>query len=105
MQVRHPRADRNASPAAVTVGTTTYPVGEDGVIACPDDEAAKVADVLAGVYDVTPDELVREEDGPPDDDADGTCEAVKSDGDVCGRELPCPYHSDDDSEDKDNSGD
>lgn len=23
-----------------------------------------------------------------------TCETVKSDGDVCGRELPCPYHSD-----------
>jgi len=23
-----------------------------------------------------------------------TCDIVKSDGDVCGRELPCPYHSD-----------
>jgi len=23
-----------------------------------------------------------------------TCETVKGDGDVCGRELPCPYHSD-----------
>lgn len=21
-----------------------------------------------------------------------TCEVVKADGDVCGRELPCPYH-------------
>lgn len=25
-----------------------------------------------------------------------TCDAVKSDGEVCGRELPCPYHSDED---------
>lgn len=24
-----------------------------------------------------------------------TCDAVKSDGDVCGRDLPCPYHSED----------
>lgn len=24
-----------------------------------------------------------------------TCEIVKDDGEVCGRELPCPYHSDD----------
>lgn len=23
-----------------------------------------------------------------------TCETVKADGEVCGRELPCPYHSD-----------
>jgi hypothetical protein len=23
-----------------------------------------------------------------------TCEVVKNDGEVCGRELPCPYHSD-----------
>lgn len=25
-----------------------------------------------------------------------TCQAVKTDGEVCGRELPCPYHSEDD---------
>ena len=24
-----------------------------------------------------------------------TCDTVKSDGEVCGRELPCSYHSDD----------
>lgn len=29
------------------------------------------------------------------DDAE-TCDTVKSDGEVCGRELPCPYHSDED---------
>jgi len=36
------------------------------------------------------------EDDPSDDgDGAGTCEVVKSDGEVCGRELPCAYHSDD----------
>lgn len=28
-------------------------------------------------------------------DSGETCDAVKSDGEVCGRELPCPYHSED----------
>jgi hypothetical protein len=28
-------------------------------------------------------------------DSTATCEAIKADGDVCGRELPCPYHSED----------
>lgn len=32
-----------------------------------------------------------------DPDAD-TCTEVKSDGEVCGRELPCSYHSDDGDE-------
>lgn len=47
-------------------------------------------------------------DEPPDDeddeDVDGedteTCDVVKSDGEVCGRELPCPYHSDEDDEEE-----
>lgn len=31
-----------------------------------------------------------------------TCQVVKSDGEVCGRELPCGYHPDtDDSEESD----
>lgn len=30
--------------------------------------------------------------GSPDSDGD-TCQVVKNDGDVCGRELPCGYHS------------
>jgi hypothetical protein len=29
-----------------------------------------------------------------DGEDSGTCDAVKSDGEVCGRELPCPYHGD-----------
>ena len=31
------------------------------------------------------------DDGDDGDDPD-TCEVVKSDGEVCGRELPCGYH-------------
>lgn len=30
----------------------------------------------------------------PDDAESDTCETVKQDGDVCGRERPCPYHDD-----------
>jgi len=66
MTVTHPHADRDASPAAVTVGTTTYPVGPDGVIDCPPEAEAHVADVLAEAYGVPATVLVREEDGPPD---------------------------------------
>ena len=28
------------------------------------------------------------------------CTAVKSDGDACGRDLPCPYHSNGDDEEE-----
>lgn len=33
------------------------------------------------------------EDDEGSDDESGTCDVVKSDGEVCGRELPCRYHS------------
>lgn len=51
MQVTHPLADRDApTPAAVTIGTATYSVDADGVIDCPADAAAAVADALADAY-------------------------------------------------------
>jgi len=28
------------------------------------------------------------------DNSPDACQTVKNDGEVCGRELPCPYHSD-----------
>jgi len=37
-------------------------------------------------------EPVNDEDG----DEDEVCETVKSDGEVCGREKPCPYHDEQD---------
>lgn len=27
------------------------------------------------------------------DETTETCDEIKTDGDVCGRDLPCPYHS------------
>lgn len=87
MKVVHPHAERGASPAAATVGTETYGVDDDGVIDCPEAEAQAVADALAEAYDVPASGLVYKEDGPPD-----ACEVTKQDGEVCGRERPCPYH-------------
>lgn len=81
--VSHPAAERDASPAAVTVGRTTYAVDSDGIVDCPADVADTVAAVLAEAHDCDVDTLL----------ADETCDTVKSDGEVCGRELPCPYHS------------
>jgi len=80
MKVAHPHADRDASPAAVTVGTDTYPVDEDGIIQCPADRAAEVADVLARVYDVPPDGLLTREDEPPDRAACHRCGLSHDDG-------------------------
>jgi len=84
-KVSHPAAKRDASPAAVTVGTTTYRVDSDGIIECPAGEAEAVALALAEAHDCTADALLSAE----------PCGVIKSDGEVCGRELPCPYHSED----------
>jgi len=88
MPVRHPLAERDAAPAAVTVGTTTYAV-RDGVINCPPDREDAVAEAVADAHDM-PREAVYEEDGSPD--SPGTCSVEKHDGEICGRERPCPYH-------------
>jgi hypothetical protein len=45
---------------------------------------ARTVEGLAAAYDVDVARLRVSE----------TCDAVKSDGEVCGRELPCPYHDD-----------
>lgn len=68
MQVTHPHALAGlALPGAVKCQSETYSIGSDGVIDCPDDEAAAVADVLATAHDVEPDAIiVQEEDKPPD---------------------------------------
>ncbi|MEF8887333.1 MAG: hypothetical protein V5A30_05955 [Haloarculaceae archaeon] len=92
MRVQHPQADRDCPlPAAVTCpdGETRTPDSE-GYVDAPEDVAAALADAWAAQYDVPPDGLL--EHG---DDAGDTCEVVKSDGEVCGRELPCRYHSED----------
>ena len=87
MPVKHPHADRDASPAAVTVGTTTYTVDSDGVIACPDSEADAVAERLAEVYGCDAAAL-RESDTSAESLADLTYDEVyerASAADVSGR--------------------
>lgn len=79
--VRHPRAREDVAghpPSAVTVAGTNYPV-EDGSVDLPDESHVRE---LAAAYGLDADDLR---------DAD-TCDAVKADGEVCGRDRPCPYH-------------
>jgi hypothetical protein len=79
--VQHPRtldAVDGHPPARVTVGGSTYAVN-DGTVDLPDDTAVRE---LARAYDLSPGDIR----------TGGTCDVVKSDGDVCGRERPCPYH-------------
>lgn len=91
MACKHPLADSDARcPAGVTAPDgETYPV-VDGVVQCPADVGERLREVWRerGRLDDTP----AEEDGPPDAE---TCDAVKQDGEVCGRKLPCPYHDTD----------
>lgn len=84
--VRHPRAlddVRGHPPSRVTVNGTSYDV-EDGRVSLPD---AGAVERLAQAYGVDADAL-------RGDDAE-TCQVEKTDGEVCGRELPCPYHGGD----------
>lgn len=80
--MKHPLADHETAtpPSAVAFGTEQYAVADDGTIECPDDVVADLRAHYAERYDWY--------------DAADTCDAVKTDGEVCGRELPCPYHSD-----------
>lgn len=84
--VHHPRALDAVDghpPARVTVAGESYAVA-DGTVTLP---SANAVEQLARAYDLSPVDLQLEDDGD-------TCEVVKQDGEVCGRELPCPYHSD-----------
>jgi len=72
MPVRHPLAERDAAPAAVTVGTTTYAV-RDGVIDCPPDREDAVADLAAN----TDQTVLHYWDGPDDESTTDICEWLK----------------------------
>ena len=50
--------------------------------------ASEAADADAG------DDSGRADSDDSDADPDDVCTTVKSDGDVCGRDRPCPYHDD-----------
>ena len=82
MRVWHPIAleDAGVVDDAVDVNGELVPI-DDGTFECDDESWL---DRWADGYGYDADELLVAE----------TCDTVKSDGDVCGRELPCPYHSD-----------
>lgn len=86
MQVRHPAAVREAAvPAAVTVDTDTYPVGSDGVVNCPDGVATRLVEQFATRDGVTREDVVYEEDGPPDTTCgvNGCSRSVDAPGETC----------------------
>lgn len=95
--VYHPNAVRDTDDDVddrVYLGGESVEVSDDGTLDVTDGQA----DTLARMYDVTVSDLrVGEEtdDGPTGGDESGTCTEVKTDGEVCGRDLPCPYHSED----------
>lgn len=66
MHVEHPLAGDGPGvpPSMVDVQGERAPV-DDGVFAVPDDADGWLR-AFAAAYDAAPDELVREEDGPPD---------------------------------------
>jgi len=80
----HPRAlDGDAPAIAVDIGGGHVALDDDGHFETADDAAVAR---LADAYGVDVSELRV---------AKATCDVVKTDGEVCGRQLPCPYHSED----------
>jgi len=87
MRIRHPRSlDGDPPGIAIDVRGETVLPDEAGHYDIGDHE--RWLDRYADSYGVDPADLV----------VGGTCDTVKADGEVCGRELPCPYHSDTDSD-------
>jgi len=81
--VRHPQDREDVAghlPARVTVNGDSYVV-KDGRVTLPTDADVRT---LAAAYDLAPEDLSDTE----------TCDVVKADGEVCGRERPCSYHDD-----------
>ena len=81
---QHPRIGPDDDVSiAVDLGGYQVVTDADGVF-----EAECDADVraLATAHRTTPEAMRVDGDDP------GTCDVVKQDGEVCGRELPCPYH-------------
>lgn len=94
MRVRHPEALDDVGgecPDRVDLGGDAYDCGDGRAF----DVSESQAEALAERYGVDVAAIaVGEETGadPSDGDESGTCEVVKTDGDVCGRERPCSYH-------------
>lgn len=90
MYVRHPRALEGDPPQiAVDVNGSHVDLDADGIFEIPDD-ARPWLERFAAAHGVDAEDLVVEDDEPSSD----TCQVEMSDGETCGRELPCRYHSD-----------
>jgi len=100
MRIRHPRSlDGDAPGIAIDVRGETVLPDEAGHYDIGDHE--RWLDRYADSYDVDPADLVvgnTDTDDTDDTNQPDTCDTVKADGEVCARELPCPYHSDTDSD-------
>jgi hypothetical protein len=94
MRVRHPNTVRDTVDdvdSGVHLGGEVVPVGDDDTLEVSD----RQADELARLYDMEVADIRVDEQtdaGTTDGDESDTCEVVKTDGEVCGRDLPCPYH-------------
>ena len=94
---RHPRTLADVPgqpPASVDLQGETVPVDRSGDTATFTTTDGSAVEAFARAYGVTAEDLVVDDAG--DDGESGTCDVVKSDGEVCGRDLPCPYHSEGD---------
>lgn len=84
MQIRHPRAlDGDPPRIALDVDGEHVAPNDDGSYDLPDDSEGWL-ERFAAANGVDADDLRVDETA--------TCDVVKSDGEVCGRELPCQYH-------------
>lgn len=94
MRLRHPRAGERGGPppSAVSADGERVPLDDDGEFEAGEAFARR----FAANYGLDLDDIR----------AEATCEVVKSNGEVCGRDLPCQYHSDDEGdEEEDPEGD
>jgi hypothetical protein len=84
MDLQHPYTVRDTTPpSVVTVDGDDYRV-EDGTLSVPDTIGEQLLTAWGARFDIDTETLRVTE----------TCDVVKNDGEVCGRGLPCPYHSD-----------
>lgn len=97
-EYRHPRADDDSggpAPSAVHLSRgETAAVDDDGRFTAP----YRVGEAVAASHGLDESDIrVDGDDGDSDDgatdDTPDNCDAIKADGEVCGRELPCPYHT------------
>ena len=61
-----------------------------------EDRVSRLEEVVSGITQVPDDAFSEDVDSETSTESDSdegeTCGEVKSDGEVCGREKPCPYH-------------